>query len=334
MSGKIRDERIDTLKALSILSVPLAHYACVFLNPPGTTATVAQVIVGVLSHFMLPVFLFFSGWFHRDAPWSGFLAKSARAILVPYFVTVAAAALLLLAFGHPDHAWYKLLGILTANGSEVGDKALRWKAWAGPVWFLPMLFWCRVIHKAFYNRLPGYLALSMTVPWLAFVAGHRIPNYTFGLLTAFCCIGFYSLGAWCRANRLFERLSAFYASGLWAPALLVCGYSMCHYISDHSTFRFEPYPVIFAASLLSIVFLYRIAAYTPRRLMPLLNWAGQNTLQILCYHTLALLMTNELYVRLPAEYQNLYAISALNAVLTFGFAFAHAKVKLRFLHVA
>lgn len=109
---------------------------------------------------------------------------------------------------------------------------------------------------------------------------------------------------------------------------------MCHYISDHSTFRFEPYPVIFAASLLSIAFLYRIAAYTPRRLMQLLNWAGQNTLQILCYYTLALLMTNELYVRLPAEYQNLYAISALNAVLTFGFAFAHAKVKLRFLHVA
>lgn len=328
MTANVRDERIDCLKAIAIFAVPLAHYLGVFLEPPGMVATIVHIILGVVSHVILPVFLFFSGWFHRDTTWPTFLSKSAWALLKPYFITAFVATGLLLAFGHPDLAVHKLLGILAVNGNEAGDPAVRWLRWAGPIWFLPMLFWCRIIHKAFYNRLPGYLIFATTVPWLALVSGHWIPNYTFGLLPALCCICFYSLGAYCHEKNLFEKLSAFFASGFWVPALLLCGYSMTHFVLDHSTFRFSPYPVLLVASLFTIVFMYRMVSYMPRFLMPLLNWLGRNTLLILCYHTLAFVLCDELHRQFPSLVsREFYCV--INFVLTYGLTIIHVCVKKR-----
>lgn len=114
-------------------------------------------------------------------------------------------------------------------------------------------------------------------------------------------------------------------------AFLLCAYSMSHFVLDISTFRFEPYPVTFLTSVFSIAFLYLILSHVPRFLHPVMNWVGQNTLLILCYHTLALMVVWKIHLSTPL-WNPIWHI-LIYTVLTFMLPYIHISIR-RFLHHA
>ena len=118
-----RNVTLDIARGIGILLVVIGHNS-VFRET-------ARPLYEAIYLFHMPLFFFLSGVTFRLASAGEALKKRARALLVPYFVMGAAAALMALQSGDADAVMSELRGVLYGTGHTIRFV---------PLWFLPCLF--------------------------------------------------------------------------------------------------------------------------------------------------------------------------------------------------
>lgn len=122
---------IDWAKAIAIYAVVLGHAS----RSSDPQWTVEMAHIGRIFH--VPLFFLVSGYLFRikEDYFRGFVWNSAKSLLIPYLFFNAASAAILWKLQAPDVYLNGLRGFLLVKGS----------AFAGPAWFLVVLFIIRII---------------------------------------------------------------------------------------------------------------------------------------------------------------------------------------------
>ena len=112
-----RNITLDVLKGLGIILMIIGH--------------VPSPIRKVIFSFHMPLFFFISGYLYKDRKASEIIAKNARKVLLPYFLT---CLFIWLIFIIKDEKWQWGISIFLANGTDTvwGMSGLM----VGPLWFL------------------------------------------------------------------------------------------------------------------------------------------------------------------------------------------------------
>lgn len=197
MTAKKRLLWLDMAKGLAILTVVLGH--CM----SDTTG-----LHDIIYSFHMPLFFALAGYTMRPKPRKDVALGSARRLLVPYFAVCA--ILLAFAFVPPSSINSNLdtqrpvpvvlVEILYASGQEGVVAGHTYQA-IGALWFLPCLFWGRLIVNEVLLRTEGLAgaarivqpALILAVTALGFAIGSQV-RLPFDVDTAFVAVFFMYVG--------------------------------------------------------------------------------------------------------------------------------------------
>lgn len=153
---------IDALKGISIIAVVLAHF-----NSP---------IFEFISSWVMPVFLMIAGFFFDSkVPLKKRVQGDFKRLMIPYFI-FCGFALVIEAFKRlalnrpPLIISHELLGVFwRMSGDSLSQH------YGIVLWFLPALFFARLIVTILQNLTNGDLALMFFISSALFVVGIKIP---------------------------------------------------------------------------------------------------------------------------------------------------------------
>jgi len=132
-------------------------------------AHIPALLFKVIYSFHMPLFVLLSGYFFRPKPLAVSMMSDARRLLVPYlsvsliYLAVVAVRCLLQSKAGPvpgDFTWLyeSAMAVLYAN---IGPSAHA--PGIGIIWFLPALFWCKVIYNALAQKITHQVMLPLVV---------------------------------------------------------------------------------------------------------------------------------------------------------------------------
>ncbi|UIX80750.1 acyltransferase family protein [Xylella fastidiosa] len=280
-----RDARIDAAKGLGIFLVVLGH-----------AKGLPEWWVVLIYSFHVPLFFLLSGWAAgTNMRQSGFcecLLHLMRTLLVPYvffFFVGYIYWLLTRHIGAKDlrwgmHPWWEPLnGLLMGGGTALYVQP--------SLWFLPALF----VTKLTYQVLSKYVSLERLVlfggifswVWVGFFPGFGV-RFPFALDELPIAFLFFVLGvmgrrtSWLRLLPKTRKANMILLAVLLFPWFLL---ALCNEKVDMNMLIFGNSPFIFHVSaLLGVAIVLCMAALVEQ--WSLVQWAGRNTLLILCTHTL------------------------------------------------
>lgn len=161
----------------------------------------------------------------------------------------------------------------------------------GPIWFLLALFWSKLFFLWIYKHTNYYFLTSFIISMVALLIGSNISGCPLGILHGCSALVFYAAGVFWKkhqeqiANK--NILICVACLPLWIVCILYSDLNLDTYICS-----LYPFTMIGAISATFIV--YNICTNIPSHISSWLSWIGQNTLQILCYHTLTCLVFNRI----------------------------------------
>ncbi len=265
-----RVEWLDIAKGLGIFCIVIGHNA------------VPQWLNDWVYSFHVPMFFIISGYFYRPRGWRETLAKGWKQLLRPMLLTILIAQALMLFLyvrhgfwsGPPVGEW--LIGVLTNRGF----------GHVFALWFLAALFWGK-LWMCLMERFPlpsmaqfyfsvalffaGYVLFHLYVaPWV-FFRGMVVPFYLL-------------VGSSLRRSSILEQRS------LWNLVVAISVVCMAWLSPVNLHRQIFPYGMV---SVLTTVVISVSVLYVVKWLADVSHWpkkiflyAGQNSLIILCLHSL------------------------------------------------
>lgn len=267
---KQRESTIDISKAIGILLMILGH--CL---------GIPDILRNFIFSFHMPLFFILSGYFYKPNQIMDIIRKGNKHLVKPYLITSIICIMLCLTAGNFDLAKDKVIGTIMSNGGWSHEMFGANLPYIGPIWFLLALYWCKVFYSYLRRHTEKYLLVSFLVSTIALIIGKYIINLPFGILTGFCGIIFYAMGDYWK-NDLREPLK---------PSVLFIGiitWGLC-FLKAHlelASFDCSLYPISMFAAFIGTYTTYLVSKRIPNFIKPIMIWIGQNTLLILCYHTL------------------------------------------------
>ena len=155
----------------------------------------------------------------------------------------------------------------------------------GIPWFLPALFWCRMLYNSVDNsKYP--VTLSILISVLSYVVGRYLINLPFGFLEGGQAVVFYMAGFYYKSYKCYlqKKIVVFAMFLLWAIHYLVGGFSLADF-----SYGFYPINVLGAISACFIMLSYSshyCTVYNDSLIMKFLIWCGINSMTIFCVHSL------------------------------------------------
>ena len=194
----------------------------------------------------------------------------------------------------------------------------------GPIWFLLALYWCKVFYAYLKQKTVKCLLYSFIISTIALIIGKYIVNLPFGILTGFCGMVFYGMGDYWKNKMggLFD--TSFYIVGLFVWALCVWKGHL-----ELATFECKYYPIAMFAAFVGTYTTYLVSKKVPAVFYPALLWIGQNSLLILCYHTLSsyIMIVVSHYLLQPNEITlNALGMSIIRFALSLGLPLLHVFI--------
>ncbi len=286
LSEKKRMLWLDIAKGFAIATVVLGH--CL----SDTTALHDWVY-----SFHMPLFFMLAGFTMRAKPRLEVLKSSFRRLLIPYFIVCA--ILLFFAFVPPESINANLdsqrsvhdviIEILFASGQEGGFFGHTYQA-IGAIWFLPCLFWGRLLLNEVLLRtqnLEGFVrvlepALVACILAFGFLVGNemRLPA---DFDTACIAVLFMYIGVLAKRFDL-SRVS------WWQWCVLICIWFMYLYAGSNEmavrAYLEHPWSLVTAsAGSLVIMKACMLAEQLPLgKIHTAFVWMGVSSLTILCVH--------------------------------------------------
>ena len=291
-SDKARLTWVDTAKALGIFYVVLGHHH-------------NHVLYNYIYTFHMPLFFFLSGMMFSRKPeqtFTGFMAKRAQTLLIPYFVFSFALYGLWWFLGRfldPGvTAGYSLeknfIGIFYAQGQ------MEYMRWGLEMWFLPCLFLTTLLY---YFIAPLSQVKQTFLILVCAVIGFNLPTWLgfrlpWSVDIALVAIGFFWLGHMAKSSlmqfdlcweNILLLLFLFFTS-LFAFQLQIQRVDMYQAI-------YGDYLLFYLSAVTGVMFYVALA-----KVLPVINWVlfiGANSLVIYMLHMRALTVLNFVFNRFP-----------------------------------
>ena len=307
---KNRDDVIDIAKGIGILLMILGH--CNGLP---------YLLRNFIFSFHMPLFFIFSGYFYKPKPVKDIFIHGTDHLVKPYLITSFFCILLCIIAGRYGLAKEKMIGVLMSNGGLPQEMFGANLPYIGPNWFLLALFWCKIFY-AYLNRKTNHcLFYSFIISTIALIVGKYIVNLPFGILTGFCGMVFYGMGDFWK-----NKMGGLLKTPCFIVGLFVWAFCVWKGRLELAAFECKFYPIAMFAAFIGTYATYLVSKHIPDFLHSAFLWIGQNTLLILCYHTVCwvVLLDTKIYLFLPNAIElNAFSSSVLMSALSLGLPILH-----------
>jgi fucose 4-O-acetylase-like acetyltransferase len=311
-----RNIALDIAKGIGILLVIVGH-----------TAGMKHICQELIYSFHMPLFFIIAGYLYHRQDIKTLFVKSAKRLLLPWIVTLVLLIIICMLVGDKTEAFGFMQGILFPDGTR--DDNMIWAGIhsSGAIWFLPALFWCRIIYAMIEQRL-GSKTIYVTIPLtlVTVLLGRLVLNLLFSIQMGCSALVFYEIGHRAKEHRVLEKKVPLLGVLLFIPLWI--------FYSRYVTFRmfwyqYEwTYPIDVMVALAATYSLVVGSTYIARLgwLSRGLEWLGKNSLYILCAHTLMLIVLGYAQEWLPT---NGWLVMLINMCLSVLLAVVYVKVKER-----
>ena len=161
-----RNMAIDMAKGIGILLVVIGH-----------TAGMKHIGQELIYSFHMPLFFIIAGYFYRPSATLDLMKNSLKRLIVPWAITLGISILICLLMKDYDEAYGFAQGIIFPDGTRDDIMILPGMHSSGAIWFLPALFWCRIVYNWIYRISTQYaLIISFFVTCFSVVVGRYIFN--------------------------------------------------------------------------------------------------------------------------------------------------------------
>ncbi len=273
-----RIEYIDAVKGLAILCVIIGHMGWEYADR-------------MIYPFHMPLFLICSGYFISDKKdFRCFKKEKVKRLILPYAITCVGvcvlSALANLVQGMPDKVFQDLFrwGYASLYGSCIDfEKPFLIKG-IGQIWFLLALFWALLIVKYFGKMREGMM-IVLLLAYMAYVSSQYI-WLPWSLQAGAVCALFVYVGYRLRSRQFLDRpinvWLFLFAAGVWVfEAVFDIRVNLRDNTIDAGVFS-----LIGAVLICYVVFWIARFGGKMKLLKIPLNFCGQNSLLILCFHEL------------------------------------------------
>lgn len=286
---KQRDITFDVMKGIAILAMVAGH--CV----------IPEIMLRFIYMWHMPLFFIVSGYFYRSKQRKEVIKSSLKGLLNPYFFAFVAVAVLII-FLKPEnftHVLYGFLGILGwfHQGNDV------YYGGNGPLWFLPALFWCRIVYDEIRRVVRSKYLIWGGIVILSFMGvyvGHRI-FIPFFIAQGLAALIFYHIGS--EAKRL--RVKNQKIHGLkW---MFVIAFVLAGLFTDTMYFYTLQFPCwilnVVSASCATFLLYQLCVRIVKGKLVNILSYVGRASLLLLCAHGIDYVvgLTKEITALLPVS---------------------------------
>lgn len=284
--NKQRDIRIDCAKGLAILLMIIGH------------AHIPDLLFKIIYSFHMPLFVLLSGYFFKPKTVMESFSNDGNRLLLPYVVVcvIYLGSVWIHCLFDGNYQWLKET-TWAAIYANIGPT--EHAPGIGSVWFLPALFWCKVVYNVLalvLSSLQHIKILPLVSCILAIAAVYGVNNgiiLPFNLMTGISLILFYQLGVSFKEAEnkgVFAHLSSsqkwigifflfcFWIGGMLAEKPLVVG--GCEYSNLVAQ-------VLGSVGATLIVIM--VLGFVKQYLSPLsvfFAWCGRNSMEILCINFL------------------------------------------------
>ena len=253
-----RDCRFDIMRGIGIILMMLGHIP------------VEGFAYRVIYSFHMPMFFLLSGYFANNAGiFSGggysHIKKLSQRLLLPFVITIIGIVLI-------------QIGVCVMQGKTIHVGHVM-----GPLWFLPALWWARMVMGGI-NHIPRYaLWVAFGIGLLAYIVSIWSTNDKVFVLQGLCAIPFIAIGQWVRYNKLPWWMLVICVIA-WVSALC-----LSHMDMHGRTFGCWPLDIIGACGGTWVLFkIVDGLSYMNwvRRVFSPIAWMGQFSLAMMCMHGL------------------------------------------------
>lgn len=265
-----RDTTIDIAKAIGILLMILGH--CKGLP---------YIFSNFIFSFHMPLFFILSGYFYKSRSMKDLFICGNKHLVKPYLITAFFCIFLCLTAGDWELVKDKIIGTVMSNGGWSHEMFGTNLPYIGPIWFLLALYWCKLFYAYLKQKTEKCLLFSFIISTIALLIGKYVVNLPFGILTGFCGMVFYCMGDYWKTKIDGPIKTPFLAVGIVIWALCIWKGHL-----ELASFDCNLYPISMFAAFVGTYVTYLVSKTVPVFLQTILIWIGQNTLLILCYHTL------------------------------------------------
>lgn len=190
-----RNIALDIAKGIGILLVIVGH-----------TAGMKHIGHELIYSFHMPLFFIIAGYLYHRQDIKTLIAKSAKRLLIPWIVAILLQVVLCLLLDDKTEAWGYAQSVLFPDGTR--DDNMLWAGIhsSGAVWFLPALYWCRIIYAAIeqrWNKRSIYVTIPLTLA--AVLLGRFMLNLPFAILMGSSALVFYEIGHRAKEHRVLEK---------------------------------------------------------------------------------------------------------------------------------
>lgn len=261
------------MKGIAIILMVVGHWS--FLPSWG---------VKWIYSFHMPLFFILAGYFHKvTSDHRGLALKSARRLLIPYFVTAVIVLVyeVLSAWQNhnlqimTDHLW----AILYASGAHHSSLYGANFPNIGPTWFLFALFWCKLAGNFFLEKKLNYL-LIVVIALMATALDYYLIHLPLAILPGLSALTFFVIGYVVKQ----------YGLPLWLALVCVLSWPFAAEFAKAyiGTCTYSFYPLAVSGACGGTLVVYFLSKQMERLsfLSAPMSWMGKNSLTILCFHVI------------------------------------------------
>lgn len=278
-----RDSTIDVMKGIGIICVVLAHITTIYS------------LRNIIYSFHMPLFFFLSGYFFSYKSSSDLIKISSKKLIIPYFIFSFISIFIITIYKQFNLSINDLLNCLKmlffANGYYLNTRIWGNITPIGILWFLPALFWCRL----FYNNIIickehiNTIILSIIISLASIYLGGKLINLPLGIFSGGQAVVFYMLGHKYHNNYQFIPKSITFKIIIFLIWIIIA-------FTTHLSMADFSYNNIFLniiGALFGIYIIHNLSQYITsnyRYMNKLLCWFGKNSLYVLGFHSLYMLL--------------------------------------------
>lgn len=277
---KARDNQIDVLKGIGMLCVIIGHL------------TTIGVLRNFIYTFHMPLFFMLSGYFYKQQSFSKLFSKMGKSIIMPYSIFALFIALYKYS-GGVEWIWAYLFADGYKSTAYIGGSQL----YIGAMWFLPALFWCRVVYNIMgKNSEKITYSLAILLSAVSYILGKYIINIPLGFLEGTQALVFYAAGIlWHKHKKALHLKALIILAIVWMSSIFVGFISM-------ADFYYSCHPINIAVAISACLIiascvnaLNRYKSKIVRTFLGAISWIGRNSLCFLCFHAVLLSLHIQIY---------------------------------------
>lgn len=273
-----RDATFDIMKGIGILAVIAGH--SILYN--GQLSAIDTLFWKLIYSFHMPMFFLIGGLFYKEnTNLKQKLIKDSKRLIIPYIITSFAFLFYQFLTDATFHYSYKytLIAILWGTGESHTSAIWPNMPHIGWIWFLMALFWCRFFFNLIILRFKHPYITIVIIAFAATITDRFIINLPLSILPGLSAMIFYFIGYYFHHFKI-NQYGIIFCAICWFLHLFFSRIDMCNCF-------YGCYPIDILGTVFGSLIIYKLSkTIASLPYSKYLNWLGQVSLVIMCFHTL------------------------------------------------